>query len=462
MSNLNSTRIPSSFRDPSGFVFELAGTIYRQINQSYQAHYDRLMESGLYKKLCESDLLIPHREVSLEFAQTEAAYKVIQPDRMPFISYPYEWSFSQLKTAALATLHAQKIAFEHGMVLKDSSAYNIQFLHGKPCLIDTLSFETYQEGQIWVAYRQFCQHFLAPLALMSYTDVRLNQLFRIYIDGVPLNLASKLLPWRSRLNLGVLSNIHLHAKSQQHFADKAPSANKKPPTMKRMAFIGLIDSLEKSISKLKWKPKGTEWGNYYQETNYTDQAMETKKALVADFLHQSQPKTVWDLGANTGLFSRLASEQQINTIAFDIDPAAVEKNYLQLRANNETHLLPLILDLTNPSPSLGWASAERDSLIARGPVDTILALALIHHLAIANNLPFSQVAQFFSCLCQYLIIEFVPKSDSQVKRLLASREDIFPEYTQPDFEQIFARYFTIHQAHPVEGSERTLYLMQRL
>ncbi|MDM8520853.1 hypothetical protein QUF64_12460 [Anaerolineales bacterium HSG6] len=458
--NLN--RIPSSFRDPSGFVFEQNGNIYRQINQIYQTHYDKLMASGLYQKLSEASLLIPHVEVSLDFAQTDTAYKVIQPKRVPFISYPYEWSFSQLKHAALATLRAQKMAFEHGMVLKDSSAYNIQFWHGKPLLIDTLSFETYQEGQIWVAYRQFCQHFLAPLALMSYTDIRLSQLFRVYIDGVPLDLASKLLPWRTRLNFGLLSNIHLHAKSQQHFADKTPQTSKKPPKMSRIAFIGLIESLEKLISKLNWKPKGTEWADYYQETNYTDQAMQTKKRLVADFLNQTSPKTVWDIGANTGLFSRLSSERQIDTVSFDIDPGAVEKNYLQLRAKNETHLLPLILDLTNPSPSIGWANQERDSFIGRGPVDTVLALALIHHLAIANNLPFDQIARFFSQLCQYLIIEFVPKSDSQVQRLLASREDIFPQYTQADFERIFSHYFTMQKSHHVEGSERTLYLMQRL
>jgi ribosomal protein L11 methylase PrmA len=169
---------------------------------------------------------------------------------------------------------------------------------------------------------------------------------------------------------------------------------------------------------------------------------------------------VWDLGANVGRFSRLASDRNIDTVAFDIDPAAVEKNYLDSR-NGETHLLPLLLDLTNPSPGLGWGHEERMSLLERGPVDLVMALALIHHLAISNNVPLEQLARFFSRVGQWLIMEFVPKSDSQVQRLLATREDIFSNYSQSGFEQAFERYFTIRRSVQVEGSERTLYLMHK-
>lgn len=449
----------ASFRDPSGFLYTSGNGLYRQVNQVYQPDYDLLMQSGLYQKLVDAGLLIPHQEVNIPPAQPELAYKIIQPERVGFISYPYEWSFSQLKDAALTTLKIQRLALQNGMSLKDSSAYNIQFHHGRPLLIDTLSFERYQEGRPWDAYRQFCQHFLAPLSLMAYRDVRLSQLLRVYIDGLPLDLASRLLPGKTRFVFPLLLHIHLHASSQQRYASQT-KVDTSRQQFTRVAMLGLIDSLESGINNLRWQPAGTEWGDYYDDTNYTSQGLEHKKQLVAQFLEQIQPRNVWDLGANTAMFSRLASERGIPTLAFDIDPAAVEKAYRETRAHNEKNLLPLLLDLTNPSPGLGWCHRERMSLLERAPAHTILALALIHHLAIANNLPLDRLADFFSQAGEWLIIEFVPKSDSQVQRLLATRKDIFNAYTFEGFEQVFAQYFTIHRKEIIQGSERRLYLMQ--
>ncbi len=453
------SRIPSSFRDPSGFLFQRDGIIYRQINQVYQENYEHLMTSGLYEALIQNDLIVPHVETSIQTMTDNNVYKIIKPEKLPFISYPYEWCFSQLKHAALVTLQIQKTALKFGMSLKDSSAYNIQFRRGKPILIDTLSFEKYRAGEPWVAYKQFCQHFLGPLVLMSYTDVRLNQLLRIYIDGVPMDLASTLLPFKTRLNFSLLSNIHLHAVTQMKYEDKpVKPADKK---MSNTGLLAIIDNLESTVQKLQWKPQGTEWGEYYSDTNYTQEAVNHKKQFVTECLELIKTDNVWDMGANTGLYSRLASDRGISTIAFDIDPAAVEKNCLMCAKNKEENILPLLLDLTNPSPGIGWENTERMSIMQRGPADTIFALALIHHLAISNNVPLIKIAEFFSKMCNYLIIEFVPKSDSQVQRLLATREDIFPDYTQPAFENDFKEYFTIKQFAKVNDSERILYLMKR-
>jgi ribosomal protein L11 methylase PrmA len=449
--------VPSSFRDPSGFLFHRNGRLYRQVNDSYRANYKQLMESGLYRDLTEQGLLIPHEETH-EPQMLDGGSLIIQPEMIPFISYAYEWSFSQLQDAALATLAVQKQAVEHGMSLKDASAYNIQFHAGRPVMIDTLSFERYREGEPWVAYRQFCQHFLAPLALMSCTDIRLSQLLRVNIDGIPLDLASHLLPSKTRLNLGIATHIHLHAQAQQKYADKQakPTGRK----MNRMAFLGLIDNLESTTKKLSWKPEGTEWADYYAATNYTDASLEHKAQLVSEYLDKVHPKTVWDLGANTGRFSRVAADRGIPTVAFDIDPAAVEHDYLDCRKRDEKNLLPLLSDLTNPSPAIGWQNRERQSLTERGPCDAALALALIHHLAIGNNLPFNRIVDFLAGVCRNLIIEFVPKTDSQVRRLLATREDIFPGYTQSGFEQAFSSRFVTIASSPVRESERTIYLME--
>jgi hypothetical protein len=274
-------QLSASFRDPSGFLFSREGVLYRQINRKYEQEYSRLMGSGLYEKLVKAGLLVAHVEADDIQAESEPSHKIIRPERVPFISYPYEWSFGQLKDAALATLSIQKRALKAGMSLKDASAYNIQFMRGKATLIDTLSFELYKEGQPWVAYRQFCQHFLAPLALMALKDVRLNQLLRVYIDGVPLDLASGLLPAKTRLNFGLLTHIHIHAGAQKKYAGEDVKA--RGGSINRQAMTGLIESLESTIRKLEWKPGGTEWGNYYDITNYSDAAFEHKKNLVRDW-----------------------------------------------------------------------------------------------------------------------------------------------------------------------------------
>jgi hypothetical protein len=451
--------VPGSFRDPSGVVFLKDGTVYRQINHAYEEDYDHLMTSGLYEKLVQDGLLIPHTRMGLEYAISEDAYQVIRPEQIPFISYPYEWCFSQIKDAARLTLEIQAKAFGFGMSLKDCSAYNVQFVHGKPVLIDTLSFERYREGQPWVAYRQFCQHFVAPLALMSHVDVRMHQLLRVYLDGVPLDLASRLLPPRTRTSFGLLSHIHLHAKAQKRFADE--SIRSQARSVGRTAFLGLVDSLKSTIEKLEWQPRGTEWHNYYDISNYSDVAVEHKKQLVAEMLDTivPAPASAWDLGANVGVFSRIASDRGIPTVSFDIDAAAVEKNYLESVTKAETDILPLVLDLTNPSGGIGWENQERASLLDRGPADVVLALALIHHLAISNNLPFTKIAHFLRQVCHSLIIEFVPKSDSQVQRLLSSREDIFGDYDQQTFEREFGEFFVIQCSEPIKDTDRVLYVM---
>ena len=456
-----SGQLGASFRDPSGFLFVRNGTLYRQVNRVYTENYARLMDSGLYEKLVKAGLLIPHAEVDVKPADPDLAFKILQPERVPFISYPYEWSFGQLKDTALVTLAIQKRALKAGMSLKDASAYNIQFYRGKPILVDTLSFEAYREGEPWVAYRQFCQHFLSPLALMASRDVRLGQLLRVYIDGIPLDIASKLLPNRTRWNLGLSSHIHLHARAQARYADMTISEARRGRKMSKQAFLGLIESLEATVLGLKWEPVGTEWAEYYDSTNYTEVAFEHKMELVAEWLEGLQPKTAWDLGANTGVFSRQAAGLGAHTVAFDIDPAAVEQNYRQVKKDKEQNLLLLVLELTNPCPFLGWANQERDSLVRRGPADVVLALALIHHLAISSNVPFDRLSDFLAELGMWLIVEFVPKADSQVQKLLKNREDIFIEYQREAFERIPAKRYIIRKSCQIRTSERWLYLMER-
>jgi ribosomal protein L11 methylase PrmA len=453
-------RVPSSFRDPSGFLFRHDGVLHRFVASSYATHYDALMQGGLYHELIAAKLLVPHEETGLEDADARGAHRIIVPEPLPFVSYPYEWCFSELKAAALCTLEIQMRALARGMTLKDASAYNIQFRRGRPILIDTLSFEVYREGAPWIAYRQFCEHFLAPLLLMARVHADAGRLLREYLDGVPLEIAARVLGSRALLSPAALIHVRLHAGSIRRHADTA-ATSPRALSMSRRGLTALIDSLASAVRGLEWRPAGTPWADYERTHRYTPETLEAKRALVRDRILAARPDTVWDLGANTGEFSRLAASAGAEVIAWDADPAAVELNYRRVVAERETGILPLVMDLANPSPALGWDLRERMSLPARGPADVVLALALVHHLAIGHNLTFDLIAEGFARLGRTLIVEYVPKDDPQAQRLLRSREDIFTRYDRETFEGAFRRFFRVMTCDALPGTGRVLYAMAR-
>lgn len=461
LNNILSIRDPGSFRDPSGFIFYHDDELFRYISLEYRETFDHLISSGLYNKLCSESLLISHEEVNPSVVEANGAYKVLRPQRVPFISYPYEWCFSQFKDAALTVLKIQRIALGHGMSLKDSSVYNIQFIDGKPVLIDTLSFCRYQEGKPWAAYRQFCQHFLAPLALMSLKDVRLGQLLRTYLDGIPLDMVNAMLPTFLNFNVGLLLHLRIHAATQRRYADSSLEQKVRQRKFSKQSFYGLIESLEKCVNSLAWEKNDRDWEKYYEHSQRDEKYLSEKRMFIEQYLSVVNPIGVWDFGANTGLFSRLSAHRWIPTISFDSDFRCVEDSYLQAKKNSEKTILPLYMDITNPSPGVGWEHAERKSLVERGPTDLLLALAIVHHLAISHNLPLSMIAAFFHQVCNWLIVEFVPKDDPMVRKLLRSRKDIFHGYTKENFEMDFSSYFNIEQNAHIGESKRTLYLMKK-
>jgi SAM-dependent methyltransferase len=456
-------RDPGSFRDPSGFVYRRDGVLYRQVAHSFAARWDDLQDSGLLASLQARAILVGHSVAPVELAFDPAtAHIVLQPETIEFISYPYEWSFGQLRDAALLTIDAQIQAVAAGFTLRDATAYNVQFQRGRPILIDTLSFERAKPGAPWIAYRQFCEHFLAPLALMAHRDVRCGLLLRQYIDGIPLDLAAHLLPGRTRLNLGLGSHIHAHARAQRHYEARTDTgAPTSRPALSPLRQAAFLDSLRRTVARLRWEPTGTEWADYADNTSYGEDAARDKDALVGRLLGAAGGQVVWDLGANTGRFSRIAASLGRRVVAWDIDPAATESHYRALRREKVTSVLPLLGDLSNPSPALGWALEERRSMRERADADVILALALVHHLAIGRNIPLAHLAAFLAGLGQDLIIEFVPREDAMVKRLLATREDVFPDYTIDGFRDAFRTRYEIREEVPIRDTDRTMFWFVR-
>ena len=454
---------PASFRDPSGFVFRRDGTLYRQIQPPGAADWEAFRTSGLYERLAADRLIVEHTDVDLDLAALQGAVAVIRPRALDFISYPYEWCFSQLREAALLTLDLQARALDAGMRLRDASAYNVQFDAGRPILIDSLSFEAAPPTEPWPAYRQFCEHFLAPLALMAHRDARCGLMLRDFIDGIPLDLAAGLMPVRTRLNLGLQAHLHLHARAQRNAAGAgSPAPSEAGPPQRRVSETGqraLLDSLRRTVEGLRYQPSG-HWTGYASATSYSDRGTASKGEIVAEMLDAIGGATAWDLGANVGVYSALAAERGYRVAAFDQDAASVESHWRRL-ADRRSAILPLVMDLTNPSPALGWSLEERASFLERGQPDVILALALVHHLAIGNNVPLPGVARLFARLSPRAIVEFVPKDDPMTRRLLAARPDIFESYSIEGFRAAFSAHFHIARETPVEDSPRTLFLLER-
>jgi hypothetical protein len=418
------------------------------------------MSSGLYDELVRGPLLVPHRE---EYASDDSdVAAVLIPEQIPYISYPYEWSFGQLRDAALLTLDIQAAAMRHGMSLKDASAFNIQFRGSQPIFIDTLSFED-NDGGPWVAYSQFCRHFLGPLLLMSHVSLAVAQFWKASLDGFDLDLVSSLLPKRTVVKLGPLLHIHLHARSQKAYQSTKRGARPAPPAPSGPdRKPALIDSLRSAVRGIKPRHVETEWVHYYSQNacHYSDVAEAAKTRAVSQAIERLRPKVVFDVGGNIGNYSRLAVARGAYTISFDIDPLCVHHNYERARAEHDKLLLPLLLDVTNPSPALGFGLRERDSILERGRADVVMALAILHHLRITGNAPLDLIAEFFSRLGNYLVLEYVPKSDVMAQALLRSRKDTFIDYTDEGFHKAFERYFTIEETLPLEETPRSIYVMK--
>lgn len=449
----------ASFRDPSGHVFYDGKTLRRAINPIYFPQYNKLKESGFFETLFSNELLIPHEETSNSEAQI-----IITPEPIPFITNPYEWSFEQYKHAALHTLKIQKYALSKGFILKDASAYNITFHKGKPVFIDTLSFDFYEEGTPWRAYKQFITHFFGPLVLAKYHGAEIFKMMQTHIDGIPVKLISSLLPSRTKLSSVIYPNIHLLAKMESKYSEDY-KAETKIASLSKKSQENIIESLYDYIKGLTLK-EASEWGDYYNKTNYDEAAFEAKKELIKQWIKPLAPQKLIDVGGNDGTFARTVIDSVPDIIVTDIDSNAVDFNYKQLQQNKETNMLPFVCDVLQPAPGIGFNNTERNSLIERlaeyAP-DVTMALALIHHITLSGNVPFEKSAEFFASFSKTLIIEFPEREDSWAESLLVRKREFinhFDFYNEAEFEKGYLRYFILEKKEVIKGTKRLLYLLK--
>ena len=325
--SVNLQPLPSSYRDNDGFVFEKDGQVYRQIHPQYEAHYNSLFKSGLYDELVKKNWLIPHTEID-DADVNSGQGRIIHPEQIPFISYPYEWSFDMWKDAALLTLHVAISALQKDMMLKDATPFNIQFHKGRPVFIDTLSFENYEDGKPWAAYRQFTECFLAPLLLMHYCHPETAKLFAVYPNGIPMDVLLSLLPKKSRWNVNTFLHIHLQAK----FSAKQKQKTGTQPHFSKQKLQVLLKGIESFVQKISLKKIKTTWDDYYTDTILGEEYLKVKTTLFQSFINQIDFKTVIDLGANDGYFSLLFSTEK-KVIATDFDFNCINDLYLNIKEN---------------------------------------------------------------------------------------------------------------------------------
>ena len=438
------TNNPGSFRDPSGTVFIRGSQVYRIIFEPGVEDFNAAKDAGIYNRLIETGLLLPFKEIDRPDFAPEGTINCLLHPCLPMVSYPWEWSFSMLKDAALLHLDAMEELIPKGFWLRDASAFNVQYQKTGLRLIDTLSIGRRPSEKPWVAYGQFCSHFLAPLAMAAYRDIRTLGLWRSYIDGFPLDLATNVLPFRHRYLSRLFMHLTLHARFQKT-ADRKQNLGKEksshPAKVSEHGLIGLIRSLRRTIQGITYKPSSRIWMNYEDIRTYQSEGVAQKSEYVDRVIQRLKPEMVWDMGANKGEFSSIAASYGAFVVSIDGDPSCTEHLYRQVSKNGSKNILPLTMDFANPSPSLGWNGSERLSIQDRGPADLLLALALIHHLVFSCCVPLTLIAQWFAGLTEHLLVEFVPPGDPMVQKLLAHRNNEHHPYNIDQFKESFGDFF---------------------
>ncbi len=456
---------PGSYRDPSGRIYHLDGRVLRTVMPSAADDYRKVRETGLIDSLVADGFLVAEEECdgSALGAAADGASLVLEHPRLPFISYPYEWSFPALKAAALLQLEIYLRSLEHDVTLSDAAAYNIQFQGVRPVFIDHLSFRPYAPGTYWLAHRQFCEQFLNPLVLRASLGIPHNTWYRGRLEGIDTVQLARLLPMRKKLSWNVLTHVVMQAyfqRSSSNAGRAAESTGKRQ--LPKQAFENMLRSLHAWISKLYPADAGkTVWQDYDQEHSYDNDEFRAKMQFVTEFVEKSRPGMLWDIGCNTGEFSAAALEAGAEfVVGFDADHGALEKAFARAD-DNKLNLLPLYMDLANPSPDQGWEQRERAGLQERANADAIIALAVLHHMAISHNIPLARAVAWLVGLAPSGIVEFVPKSDPMVQTLLALREDVFTDYSEETFTAALQSEARIIKSETISATGRRLFWYDR-
>jgi ribosomal protein L11 methylase PrmA len=455
-------REPASFRDPANLVFYVDGQVRRGLRGSAVADWQALAATGFFSRMVEQGSICATTELAPVVDGASDFDLVLAHERIPFVSYPYEWTFSMLRDAATLHLDLLQEAVAEGMITKDGSAYNLQWRGSQPTFIDVGSFERLREGEPWAGYRQFCQTMLYPLLLQAHLGVDFQPWLRARIDGMEPDQMRRLFGGSRRWRAGVFKHVHLHEALQRRLAGS--SAGEVRADLRAAGFntelvLATVRALRKLVRGLDWQPPASHWAGYRDTCSYSADDSDAKRALVDRFLAAAgKLDLVLDLGANDGAYARVAAGHAAQVVAVESDHAVTDALYRTLREQGEQRILPLVMDLADPSPGGGWRGIERASFTDRAGADAVLALALVHHLAIGRNVPLPEILDWLAGLGRQLVIEFVDPADVMAQRLLANKPaGLFDGYRREVFERLLQERFTVTSREELPSGTRTLY-----
>jgi SAM-dependent methyltransferase len=457
---------PGSFRDPRSRVFVDGEFVFRTLDAEGLADVEALEATEFYvEALAARTIVATERAADVDPADLGGDWSaVLRHERIPFVSYPYEWSFEMLRDAAKLQLDLTAAALAEDMTTKDATSYNVQFVGSRPTFIDLGSFERLRADEPWYGYRQFCQLFLFPLMIQAYKDLPFQPWLRSAIDGItPADARNAMSRWDiiNPRRKGTVLHVSLHARADGKHADteRDVKADLKKAGFKKEITVNQVRGLRKLVDSLRWKRSESEWSGYSERSHYTDADLTAKSEFVADVTAAQPRDLVLDLGANDGRFSRLALQAGAGyVVAVDHDPLVIDTLYRSLRDEGNTNILPLTMDLANPSPGTGWRSAERQPFLGRGRPDLVLALAVIHHLAISANVPLGEFLAMIADLCGEAVVEFPTTDDPMVKRLLRNkREGVHDDYNLESFEREVESRFEVCRRDVLPSGTRVLF-----
>jgi SAM-dependent methyltransferase len=455
---------PGSFRDPVSRVLVTGEGVFRALTRQGLADWEALAATDLFARAASDGRIIATERVDgavdLPDALLEETAAVLRHERVPFVSYPYEWSFGMLRDAALLHLELLEAALAEDLVLKDATPYNVQWRGTKPVFIDVGSFERLTPGEPWLGYRQFCMLFLYPLLLQAYKEVPFQPWLRGSLEGITPEQARDIMSVRDLLRRGVLAHVYLHARLERGRGETARDVKRelRAAGFKKELIVANVRKLAKLVRRLEWKPRRSTWSGYEPTTSYDEADAVRKEEFVRAAVGSQPRELVWDLGCNVGRFARIAAENARYVVALDADAAVVERLYRALEQEESSSILPLVANVLDPSPGLGWRGTERQPLLERGRPDLTLCLALAHHISIGGNVPVREVVDWLASLGSAVVVEFPTRDDRQVQRLLAAkRDDLHGDYDRDFFERCLSDAFDVERTEALAGGTRLLY-----
>ena len=481
---------PGSFRDRASRVFRHEGEVLRALNAEGLADWEALCRARWFEHLQETRKIVRTRRVDGSGDEAQASEQetkrhaatvraaadeggwvaTLRHETIPFVSYPYEWPFGMLQDAALLHLEVLETALAEGMILKDGSSFNVQWIGTRPIFVDIGSFTRLRPGAPWVGYRQFCRLFLFPLLIQAYKDVPFQPWLRGCLDGISAADCRQLMSIRDLFRPGVFTHVWLQARAEaRHDAGIGRAKPARPEdrrdvraALRRAGFhAGLIQAnvgrLKGLVGGLRWHGTRSRWAGYAQALPYTKEEQAEKVEFVRRVVHARRWSMVWDLGCNTGDFARIAAERATTVVAIDSDPLVVERLYRTLKEERATRILPLVGDVADPSSDRGWRGAERQTLEGRAQPALILILALVHHLSLGASIPLAEIVAWLAGLGAAVVVEFVERDDPMVRALLRHKDELYGDYDRTGFERCWGAAFDTKRRQVLASGHRILY-----